>query len=78
MVSDGNGILPDKPAYHYVEKGHNGNHCHNGLSSSLANYQNMSGSSACVMFGEANGHSAFCAECAVVVRKLDLSSPIKS
>lgn len=44
MVSNGDpaSILPDKPSYHYVNKGHQGNHCHSGLAV-FPSYENVSG-----------------------------------
>jgi len=36
MVTNGSSILPAKPSYHYIGKGHSGNHC--GVASGQASY----------------------------------------
>lgn len=71
MVPDGTGKLPDKTSKHYANKGHVGNHCHQGLAV-LTNYRNATGST-CVMFGATNGKIAFCSDCTPALRKVDLS-----
>lgn len=73
MVSDASGALPDKPTYYYSGSGHNGNHCHKGLTAGLSDYRGLGVNSQCVMFGEIASQSSFCKECSEVVRKIDLS-----
>lgn len=76
MVTDGDGILPQKTPYHYSGKGHQGNHCHCGLPIK-ADYsvdRNDVNLATCVMFGIVNNASSYCKECAKAVRKLDMSA----
>lgn len=76
MVSDGTGKLPDKIVSLYdYKKGHVGNHCFYGLSASQNNYGSRSDlfGSKCVMYGDANGKSDFCVNCAPAVLKADLT-----
>lgn len=70
MVPNGTGV--DRSPTQYDESGHRGSHCHNGITA-RANYGGVAGST-CVMFGETNGLSAFCANCQPGVRKNDLSA----
>lgn len=73
MVTDGKASLPDKTPYHYTNKGHTGPHCHNGLPDDMENYMGYGKYAKCVMFGSPTKETAFCPECAIAVRKLDLS-----
>jgi len=68
--------LPDKPANHYTERGHNGNHCHTGLSIKTTYVDGDATSAGCVMFGAVGNKIEFCSDCAVAVRKLDLSGGV--
>lgn len=68
----------DKAAYFYeTSQGHVGNHCHAGIPAKPATETYTSdadaSASTCVMFGQTNGYSAFCPECAKAARKVDLS-----
>jgi hypothetical protein len=74
MVADGTGKLPDKPAKHYVDRGHVGNHCHHGLALRASFSSGSNSGSDCVMFGSTNGKSAFCSDCQPAVRKVDISA----
>mgnify|MGYP000896388958 CR=1 FL=1 len=72
MVPDGNGTNTDQTATQYINSGHRGSHCHNGVPTA-ANYGGAAGST-CVMFGETNGLSAFCANCTPGACKNDLTT----
>lgn len=76
MVAAGTGISPDKHATHYENKGHAGNHCFNGCSPGLSNYQGTANltASTCVIFGAVNQKNAYCANCEKVVKKLDINA----
>jgi hypothetical protein len=76
MVADGSGDLPDKVSTHYSGKGHAGDHCYEGCTAGQANYATSANrnASTCVMFGSANSHTAFCANCEKAVKKLDIGS----
>lgn len=75
MVPVGGGKLPDTPPNHYTLHGHNGNHCHIGLP--LRHFVAGDESSAgCVMFGAVSSHIDFCVDCALAVKKLDLSDGV--
>lgn len=76
QVADGSGIAPDKPAKHYINKGHVGNHCHQGVGAAVPRYNTTAArnSSTCVMFGTGNGHFGFCVDCAPCVKKVDLTA----
>jgi type VI secretion system secreted protein VgrG len=65
------GTTLDATPNQYTGKGHVGSHCHTGLAV-LASYSNVTGT--CVMFGATNNKSAFCADCAKAVKKVDLSA----
>jgi type VI secretion system secreted protein VgrG len=69
MVPDGSSL--DRTSTQYTGKGHVGSHCHAGLPV-RSSYSGASGSR-CVMFGATNGITAFCADCAKAVRRVDLS-----
>jgi hypothetical protein len=69
MVPDGTSL--DATPNQYTGKGHRGSHCHAGLGV-LADYGGVAGST-CAIFGATNGVSAFCADCATAVKKVDLS-----
>lgn len=76
MVPDGRRTNLDKPSTWYDDaKGHFGNHCFNGLSPNLPRYDGDVDDSKvkCVMFGAMTDKSAFCANCAPIVCKADLS-----
>ena len=69
--------------HHYLGLGHVGNHCHNGcdLEDDIDKDNNKWNGNArekstCVMFGSANGKESFCSECAMQVRKVDLSEGV--
>ena len=69
--------------HHYLGLGHVGNHCHNGcdLKDDIDKDNNKWNGNAreksrCVMFGAANGKESFCSECAMQVRKVDLSEGV--
>ena len=69
--------------HHYLGLGHVGNHCHNGcdLKDDIDKDNNKWNGNArekstCVMFGSANGKESFCSECAMQVRKVDLSEGV--
>jgi type VI secretion system secreted protein VgrG len=74
MTPDGTGRLPRKPSCYYTGQGHQGPHCSKGAAYT-ATTRRWSGSPQCVMYGAS--HAArprtFCAECAPLVRKLDMS-----
>ena len=72
MVAQGTGSGPDKVATQYTGKGHVGSHCYNGCGVQ-ANYSSHTASSTCVMFGAGNGKNAFCANCAIAMKKQDIS-----
>lgn len=75
MVADGTGKLPDKVSTYYDDaKGHVGPHCYKGNADGQARYDSASdhSNSTCVMYGATNGRSAFCDQCTVAVRKLDV------
>jgi hypothetical protein len=75
MVPEGKAGL-DRVPTQYIGKGHVGSHCHKGLEM-LTIYTKSEGSE-CVMFGQTNGRTAFCAECGMSVVKQDLSNGFKS
>ena len=69
--------------HHYLGLGHVGNHCHNGcdLEDDIDKRNNKWNDNArkksrCVMFGSTNGKGSFCNECAIQVRKVDLSEGV--
>ena len=69
--------------HHYLGLGHVGNHCHNGcdLKDDIDKDNNKWNGNAreksrCVMFGSANGKESFCSECAMQVRKVNLSEGV--
>ena len=69
--------------HHYLGLGHVGNHCHNGcdLEDDIDKRNNKWNDNArkksrCVMFGSTNGKGCFCNECAIQVRKVDLSEGV--
>ncbi len=74
MTPSGTGRLPRKPSCYYTGQGHQGPHCSKGASYNAAT-RTWAGSPQCVMYGAS--HAArprtFCAECAPLVRKLDMS-----
>jgi len=70
LVPDGSGKGLDRTPNQFVGKGYNGSHCHAGLQE-MASYANQSGS--CVMFG-ASEHLAYCPDCAMAARKVDMSA----
>jgi len=72
MVTDGTGKKPDKVPTHYVDRGHVGNHCHNGLPL-LDSYSGVSINNICVMFGTITDQVSFCPDCAKAVKKMDLA-----
>jgi hypothetical protein len=74
MVASGEKKLPDKPATYYLGGGHVGDHCSKGVPAG-ANLDSAEAErlSQCVMFGATNLKTAFCGDCAPVVKKLDLS-----
>ena len=65
------GIWRSGKVYPYVEKGHNGPHCHAGLLV-LSDYSNVNGAT-CSMFDATNAPTAFCVDCAAALVKQDLS-----
>jgi hypothetical protein len=77
MVANGSAKGPDKTVSWYDNsKGHVGDHCFHGNAAGQARYDAKSDSakSKCVMYGATNGISAFCADCAPALRKVDLSA----
>jgi type VI secretion system secreted protein VgrG len=67
----------DPLAFQYTGGGHAGSHCHSGIAL-RANFNDglsVAGTN-CVMFGSTNGHSDFCPECAMAVKKVDLSNGV--
>jgi hypothetical protein len=72
MVPLGTGTVPDKPTTQYTGLGHIGSHCHFGTPVSTTSYATASGT--CVMFGATSSYTAFCANCAPAVKKLDFSA----
>jgi len=79
MVVDGSGILPEKTANFYDStKGHVGSHCHTGIPAGQARYDSQADLtlSLCVMYGATNNHSDFCSDCAIAVKKIDLSNGV--
>ena len=74
MVASGEKKLPDKPGSYYLGGGHVGDHCSKGVPAG-ANLDSAEAErlSQCVMFGATNLKTAFCGDCAPVVKKLDLS-----
>ena len=73
------GLLPDKSPYYYDRnKGHAGTHCHYDIAAGQARYDSSSdrSNSKCVMYGATNGKSAFCAECAKILKKVDLKNGV--
>jgi type VI secretion system secreted protein VgrG len=74
MTPDGTGRLPRKPSCYYTGQGHQGPHCSKGANYNAAT-RAWAGAPQCVMYGAS--HAArprtFCAECAPLVRKLDMS-----
>ena len=76
MVADGTGKLPDAVRTLYTSaKGHVGNHCYAGNAEGQERYDSASDAakSTCVIYGATNGKSAFCANCAPAMLKLDIS-----
>jgi len=73
MVTDGTGKKPDMIPTHYVDRGHVGPHCHNGLPL-LDSYSGVSTGNICVMFGTITDQVAFCPDCAKAVKKMDLAA----
>ncbi len=76
MVTDGTGKLPDAvPTLYGNAKGHVGNHCYMGNADGQARYDAASDgtNSTCVMYGATNGKTAFCANCKIALRKVDIS-----
>jgi hypothetical protein len=74
MVPNGDDL--DRLPNYYSGSGHVGPHCHAGVAK-RTNYSNAPGST-CVMFGETNGQSAFCDDCAKAVKKIDISKGWKA
>lgn len=74
MVPEGAGSSLDRHADQYIDSGHVGSHCHNGVPAA-ASYSNSAAGAAstCVIFGATNGKIAYCGLCTPQVRKLDLS-----
>jgi hypothetical protein len=68
MVPNNNDL--DRLPNQYDNSGHRGSHCHAGVSA-RADYSGASGST-CVIFGETNGVTAFCSDCATAVKKQDI------
>lgn len=76
MVPDGSGTIPDRTPYWYgADKGHGHYHCYYPLPHGQARYDSPADrrGSACVMYGETNGRTAFCPVCAPALRKQDLA-----
>jgi hypothetical protein len=82
--SNPSGILPDAPPTLYGErykendKSHQGPHCEKGVTYNAAS-KIWSGTPQCIMFGSSGSSTAqrlpdYCSECAIIVRKLDLSA----
>ncbi len=73
MVTDGTGKKPDRVPTHYIDRGHVGDHCHNGLPLQDS-YSGVSSGNICVMFGTITDQDAFCPDCAKAVKKMDLTA----
>jgi hypothetical protein len=81
MVPDGDAVnnkpVPDKTPNFYTEKGHQGPHCSSGLNDTekaMSDYTQIDPlRSDCIMYGEMNNRSAFCNDCAIALKKMDLS-----
>ncbi len=76
MVAAGRNKEPDKVSTQYDNAGHVGSHCFEGCTAGQANYSTSANTAAsrCVMFGSANGNTAFCANCAPAVKKVDIGA----
>ena len=74
-----NCTILDKGANHYINRGHQGNHCHQGIPASVTtNYTpSHSNQATCVMYGStASKTGSFCPDCATKVKKIDISNGI--
>jgi type VI secretion system secreted protein VgrG len=72
MVTDGSGKLPDRVPTQYDRRGHRGSHCHNGVPLQDS-FSGVTTGPICVMFGTILDKLAFCPDCAVAVKKMDLT-----
>ncbi|SEA72886.1 hypothetical protein [Rubrimonas cliftonensis] len=76
QVTKGTGGQPDRAAKQYDNSGHVGSHCHQGCAAGQASYATSANltASTCVMFGTVNQRTAFCADCAPGVKKVDITA----
>jgi len=76
LVTEGTGSSPDKsPTFYNDAKGHVGTHCYSGNPHGQARYDsdNDWNRSNCVMYGATNNKSAFCSNCKISLKKMDIS-----
>lgn len=74
MTPNGTGNLPDQITSYYTAGGHVGSHCHNGIPTQAMYNSSADGALAsCVMYGATIAITAFCANCAPAVRKLNIT-----